>query len=204
MKKITRLVLIVLGTLLLSMLFAGTALAQDENPCEGSFLSCWIAMLQPPSVVGNCYVDGALVEGGKFNICYGVSLFEGSTTIDFREIEEPGNPDFGSLYVYDNVSKTIRISAGQTTYATLTAKKRYIRGIMELTCNIQNYAGENVSCAPTIDGYALASIPAGESVQYIVDPGSHTVVTALTGDPAQMLLWAPGNVQEGRSPDRYP
>jgi hypothetical protein len=197
MNKTIRWIVVVAVVLVLAMVIVGPAMAQGENPCEGSFLSCWIAQLQPAPLIGNCYVDGNLVQGGKGDTCWGLSWGSGSRKVEFREIEEPGNPQFNSLYIYDNVSKTIKIPpAGQTTWATLTAKKRYIRGILELNCNIQNYAGENVACAVTIDDVPQANIAAGQSGQYILDPGSHSVVTTLVGDPGQVLLWAPASLTQ--------
>lgn len=202
MKRIVFRGLVIGVVLLLLLVFTGTALASGYHPeCyEDAFWGrCVHVYLTSPTMVGDYYVGGLLELSGA-NEAFWIFFFadDGDTaTFEFRNIQEPSNPEFSSLYVYNDVSKKVTLPAlGEWVDVPLTPTKKYVRGILELTCNIQNHAGENVSCAPSIDGVPQANIAAGQSAKYTVDPGSHTVVTALAGDPAQMLLWAPASLTQ--------
>jgi len=203
MKKLTKWAGIVLSVLMLAMTMTGVAVAQDElPPCvldNGLQLSCILFRMTPNTLVGEFWVNDFHVETDppKINAFLDIEFVSGvKAKFEFRNIEDPTDPNFNVLYVYKDVSKAVTSPPlSQWKVYELKPTKQYIRQSVELTCNIKSWVDENVSCAINIDGVDQANlILAGQKDHYALDPGPHTVVFTLVGDATQTILWSPASV----------
>lgn len=66
-------------------------------------------------------------------------------------------------------------------------------GLLELVCDLKNYAAEDVACQPTIDGVPQTAIPGGMAVQVWLDSTvPHAVNVTLVG--TQVAVYAPASL----------
>jgi hypothetical protein len=192
----------IIAVLLVALGVTGVALAQDDlPPCvysDGSAGSCVILYLTPDTLIGEFWANDVYYpfDVGKVNLVTGIDEPGVKDVIEFRNIEDPSDPLWNVLYVYNNVKKTVTYPGyGEWRDVPFAPTKKYIRGTVEVTCDIKSWVAENVSCAVTIDDVPQATpILAGQKASYIVDPGSHNFVVTLTGDPAQTILWSPASL----------
>lgn len=162
------------------------------SPDVATVTGCAEVSIKPAGLVGDFYAGSTLLAAAQNP--GRLVLPPGANKIDIRNVKST-EQGFGSLFIYTDTSVRIAIAENQVRPAAVTARKRYIRGTLELTCDIKNHAGENVGCSISLDGTPQpASIAAGQKGSYVLDPGSHTVSATLTGDPGQTVLWAPATV----------
>jgi hypothetical protein len=198
-----------LTALLLALAFPGAAHA-EQSPCMIPFntpVGCIYAHLEPGTLTGDLDIishtsgngvsaTGTLtITGINYSaLNYSTDQSGMSFLYRFYNIQESGNPDFGTWYTYKEMTKTITVPAGgQVKDVSFKPAKSYIRGKIELTCDVKSFAGEDVACQVSIDGGTQASnIPAGQKASYILDPGAHSVLMTLVGANAD--LWAPASV----------
>lgn len=153
---------------------------------------CSEVSIKPAGLTGDFYSGSTLLASAQNP--GRLILSPGSNKIDLRNIRS-NEEGFGTLFNYADSSATVTITENQVKSTSITPRKKYIRGTLELTCDIKSYAGENVGCSVSLDGTSQpAVIAAGQKMKYVLDPGVHTVSASLTGDPAQTLLWAPASV----------
>jgi hypothetical protein len=173
----------------LSLVLAVPALAEHYTCIPDPVTGCAKVIL-PAGVTADFEGGGALMAtqhnvfevGGTDNL---------TIPFDVKNIQST-EAGFGSLFTYPDTTVKIKWKANQTLTTNLTLKKTYIRGTLELTCDIKNHAGEDVSCGVMIDGTAPASnatLTPGQAASYILDPGAHTIDVTLAG--ANATLWAP-------------
>lgn len=190
--------LIALAIVLALVVLTGSVLLEQPAWCvsaDGSPVGCAEITLIPSEATGDFYVDGALVAPA-LNIGQLALAPDVDHTIEVKNIQST-EADLGTLFSYKDVSMTLKVKAGEAKVKTVKLVKNYIRGTLELTCDIKNYAGENLACSVAIDGAAQpAALAAGQKASYILDPGSHAVTVSLSGDPAQIALWAPASLNQ--------
>ncbi len=174
---------------------ASVASAQDDTPdcpneLEGEPVGCAHVYLPQETLLGDFYLDGELIFAQYPGFFLTTSI--GSHQIDVRNIQST-EEGFGELFTYEDTSKTVWISQGRSQEVTLYPKKTFIRGTLELTCDIRDVVeGDSVACQVAIDDIPQEStVPAGEKANYILDPGEHKVTVTLVGDQAN--LWAPAS-----------
>jgi hypothetical protein len=178
-----------LGTLAIIvavLMFAGTAIAQSEQWCasgDGTATGCVEIKLNPASLVGDFYLGDRLLaqaqNPGR------LILPPGSNRIDVRNIQstDAGN---GVLFVYSDASANVSIVQGKIQTVTVYPQKRFIRGTLNLTCDIRNStANDSVACAVAIDGVGQPeTVAPGAKHSYFLDPASHVVSVTVTGASA--------------------
>src|SRR5574341_1815452 len=124
-----------------------------------------------------------------------IQLAPGAYTVDIRNIRRT-EEGFAELFTYADTSISVTITAGQTEAVTVSPTRVYIRGTLRLVCNIRNVQpAESVACHVTIDGTARETdLAPGQTADYILDPGDHTLLVELTG--ANAALWTPASLQQ--------
>jgi hypothetical protein len=167
------------------LLAAGPArTAEQSGPCDPAF-ACYDAFISLPNVVGDFYLDGALVVASvnstRVNAAPGVPH-----TLEVRNMQAPGLAGYGSLFIYPDLSAVEPALNGGTVFrAFFYPRQTYIRGTLRYACLPQGYrATDSVACRPSIDGVLMPDVPPGARVDYTLDPGTHLVHTDLVGDSA--------------------
>lgn len=192
--KSFRLTMIV-GSLLVSLLATGHALVQSAQPCQfnsGAPASCLHITLSPATLGGDFYLDGNLTGfSGSSEILIQKNSGGNTVLLEVRNIQDAASSWDGSLYVYQVMSRHVTFPPlGQTLSLTLTPRKSYIQGIVDVACDLRLYAGEDVNCPVSLDGVGAGYIPAAQTARFYLEPGRHTFEVGLGG--SQASLWSPG------------
>jgi hypothetical protein len=109
------------------------------------------------------------------------------TRIDARAVRDSG-ADMGNLYVYEDATMTVMLPAGQTRSQTLYPRKVYIKGVVELTCDIRGVrTGEQAMCHPTVDGVPQSDMVPTQKTRLLLAPGAHTIQMDVTGASASQF-----------------
>ena len=171
--------------LLLSLpLLLGAAPAQAGTACDPA-LACFDVTVYPASAVADLYIDGTLAAPGV-NSARLTGAPSTPHTIEARNLQDPGAADYGSLFIYPDVSVSTQTAAGYFTRVNIFPRRQYIRGTLSYSCQPVGFqAGQSVACRPTIDGVTQADVPAGATTHFVLDPGPHALHTDLVGDQAQ-------------------
>jgi hypothetical protein len=171
--------------LILSLpLLLGSAPAQAGTACDPAS-ACFDVTVYPASAVADLYLDGTLAAQGV-NSARLTGTPGTPHTIEARNMQDSGAADYGSLFIYPDLSVTTQTSAGFFTRVNIFPRRQYIRGTLNYTCQAVGFqAGESVACRPTIDGVAQADVPAGGTTHFVLAPGPHALHTDLVGDQAQ-------------------
>lgn len=175
---------------------AGTALATHYTCVPDADTACVNVVMSPSTLTADFWFPN---PGGPVLMAEQHNVFEvggtpglSNSVFDVRSIKDSAT-GFGTLFTYPDTKVTVNWGAANTTRTiTLTPRKVYVRGLLELTCNIKNQTGEDVGCSLTIDGAAPAenaTLTPGQKATYVLDPGAHTIVVTLVGTQAN--LWAP-------------
>jgi hypothetical protein len=204
--------LVLIAVIVLSLLITASAFAQSTlPPCElfpdGTQPACIYVHLAPgETLIGDMSFKDLIIGPDEQPIAPAVHGWRSSynpvatghtVTYYFRNIKDTADPNVGVLYIYPDVSKIVTIPAArpETYDIPVTVTKKYIRGTLIVTCNIQTYTNENVNCGVSIDGVAQAvPLAPGQKGTYILDPGSHKVDVTLGGTQAN--LWSPATVSQ--------
>lgn len=181
--------------ILLSLLVGGAALAQaDTSWCAApdgvTPVGCAEVSLYPAALTGNFSVgETALTQAANPGR---LVLTPGSARVDVRGIQS-AEPGFGTLFVYADANTSVYTQEGRVSRYTVYPRKTFIRGTLNLTCDIRNAVTEDqLGCKVTIDGIEQPDILApGAKHDYYLDPGAHTAVVAVTGTTAN--LWTPAS-----------
>lgn len=200
MKRLTPRLLLILGLLALTLLLAGTALAQDTSWCvspDGTPVGCAQITLTPAGTTGDFFVaDAPLATAQNPGR---LILPAGTYTVNVKNVTST-EAGFGTLFVYNDASTTVTLTAGKVVSKSVTLTKKYIRGTLTLTCDVRGaVAGtDDVSCSVAIDGAPQPDLLApGTSHSYILDPGTHAVTTTLVG--ASAIYWTPASANSNTS-----
>jgi hypothetical protein len=159
--------------------------AQQAAPCDPAF-ACYDAFISLPNVTGDFYLDGNLVVAGvnstRIHAAPGAAH-----TLDVRNMQAPGTPGYGALFIYPDQSFPQPALNGGTLFRVyFYPRQTFIRGTLRYTCLPQGYRpADSVACRPTIDGVLMPDVPPGGRADYTLDPGPHNVHTDLVGDQAQ-------------------
>jgi hypothetical protein len=185
-------ILLLLGLLTVFLITAapGQARQSAQTACEqgDSPTGCASVSLSPDTLVGDFYIDGALVAGGVNPALLNVAP-NTLVRVEVRNIRDSGE-GFGDVYAYDDAATDVWVSAAQTRGYTLYPRKVFTKGFLDFTCDIRNAKeGENVACRVLVDGKKQADVPPGEKATYNLEPGSRTVRVELVGNQAG--LWSP-------------
>ena len=181
---------LILGAALLAWPWlVGTAGAQSAAPCDPA-TACFDVALYPVTLVGDFYLDGALVAPGV-NSARLTGAPGAAHQAVVKNIQEPNTPGAGDQYVYpDQTRANLWAGGGVVAPIQVWPVKNYLKGILSYTCNpLGRAATDVVACRPTVDGAVMADVPAGTTVTYYLAGGSHGVHTDLVGDQAGN--WSP-------------
>jgi len=168
----------------LPWIMGATPAQQAGTPCDPS-TACFDVTIFPSTAVADFYIDGSLVVKGANSAR--VTGAPGTLhTIEARNMQDPGAQGYGSLFIYPDLSSNAQTAAGFIWRVFLYPRRTYIRGTLNYTCQPYGFQnGQSVACRPNIDGAREPDVPAGATVQYVLDPGQHAVHTDLVGDQAQ-------------------
>jgi hypothetical protein len=167
---------------------AGTAAAREAaqtgTPCDPA-AACFDVFISQANVVGDFYLDGALAASAVNSARLAASP-GAPHTLEVRNMQAPGLPGYGSLFIYPDQSLVQQAAAGAIWRVYFYPRQTYIRGTLRYQCLPLGYrAGDSVACRPTIDGVLMPDVPPGGFVNYTLGPGAHAVHTDLVGDAAQ-------------------
>jgi hypothetical protein len=190
-----------IGLALVSFLVVGTALAQEGGCVPDATHGCARIVLSPADVTGDFFTQNQeehtllAQQQNVFEMGYEVPTPSTPMQFDILNIRD-SSPEYGSLYVYEDSSASVWLSAGQTTTVTVTPRKQFIRGTLSLTCDIRSAAPEDsIGCQVTIDEVPQEAVLApAQQGSYILDPGSHTVGVSMVGELAS--LWTPASQEQ--------
>src|SRR5262245_3761363 len=106
MVKFTKWTSVVLSVLMLTLMITSIAAAQEGlPPCaadDGTPLSCILFHMTPNTLVGEMWINDIHYNSDppKFNTFFDVEFLSGLTAkFEFRNIEDPADPNFNLLYV---------------------------------------------------------------------------------------------------------
>jgi hypothetical protein len=174
---------VVLLALLAMPWLIGAAASEIGTPCEPE-AACFDAHISLPAVVGDFYLNGELVAAGV-NAARLVAAPGEPHLIEVRNMQAPGTPGFGGLFIYPDQSQTQQARAGAVWRLWFYPRQQFIRGTLHYTCLPNGYrAGDSLACRVTIDGVPMPDVSPGGRAAYTLDPGARAVHTELVGDQA--------------------
>jgi len=161
----------------------GWAPAAPSEPCSPT-VACFDVSLTAPGLVGDFYLDDALVAAGVSQArLTGTPDVPHQVTV--KNIQEPGTPGFGDLFNYLDQSAPIQTHAGWIWRLSFYPSKNYLKGTLNYICDPRSWkATDAVACRPSVDGTVMPDVAPGASAAYYLTPGPHAVHTALVGDQA--------------------
>jgi hypothetical protein len=170
------------------MLLALAPASAQVEPCDPA-LACFDVRLSPDTLIGDFYLDGALVAAGV-NSARLVGAPDTPHLIEARNIQEPGAAGFNDLYNYPDQGVVQQTKPGWIWRVIFYSQKNFLKGTLMYFCDPRGRAAtDSVACRPTIDGATQPDVAAGASAAYNLAPGAHAVHTDLVGDQAGN--WAP-------------
>src|SRR5258708_1750697 len=176
--------LLLLALFLSLPLLMGSAPAQAGTACDPA-TACFDVTVYPASAVADIYLDGTLAAQGV-NSARLTGTPGTPHTIEARNMQDPGAVDYGSLFIYPDVSVTTQTAAGFFARVNIFPRRQYIRGTLNFICQPLGFqSGGSVACRPSIDGVTQPDVPAGATAHFVLDPGPHALHTDLVGDQAQ-------------------
>ncbi|OQA21986.1 MAG: hypothetical protein BWY63_01046 [Chloroflexi bacterium ADurb.Bin360] len=135
------------------------------------------------------YVDGALIAAQvnaiRLSVVPGVAH-----VIEVHNITDT-TAGFGDIFVYGDVSRSnVLVGEGRVVPLALKPQLTYLKGFARFTCDIKAWAVEHeVLCQPSVAETPLPAVAAGESADFALPIGAHTLHVDLIG--AHAGLWAP-------------
>ena len=182
--------LVALAVLAVSWLLPGGAFAQAE-PCaqDAGPAGCVDVSLLPASLSGDVYLDGALIAAQVKTVRLSVTPGQ-PHLIEVKNVADT-TPGFGDLFRYGDASQAnVTVSAGRVRAVTLRPRIEYLKGFLNLTCDIRGRdAAQAVACQPSVDGAPLSPVEPGQTARFALANGPHTVRVDLAGGDAG--LWGP-------------
>jgi hypothetical protein len=155
----------------------------DTALCDPAAV-CIDASLSLPSAVGDFYLDGELAAAGV-NSARLVTTPDVPHTIEVRNMQDPGAPGYGNLFIYPDQSATQQTITGRIWRVFFFPRQFAIRGTLRYFCQpFGAQATDVVTCRPTVDGVPMPDVAPGGTAGYVLDPGPHSVHTDLGGDSA--------------------
>ena len=143
-------------------------------------------------MVGEAFLGDVPLGGFQGRII--LQIDPGPQTITVRNISDAVE-GFNELFIYQETTVNVNVSAGQTRAYNVRPRQEFIRGTLAHTCNPRNLnEGESVICQVFIDGAHRGDFPPGEAVDFIVDPGERLVAVQLVGPNAD--LWQPNFAEQ--------
>ena len=169
--------------LLLAPVLISADRAQVGEPCDPAN-ACFDVSISLPAVVGDIYLDGALIVPGvnsvRLHAAPGVPH-----TIEVRNFQDPTTPNYGSLFIYSDQSIVTQANGGVIWRVPFFPRTQYIRGTLRYACEpLGRAATDSIACRVTIDGLTMPDVPPGGVINYTLDPGTRSVHTDLVGDSA--------------------
>jgi hypothetical protein len=159
------------------------AAPRDVEPCDPA-VTCFEARLTPDNLLGDFYLDGALVVAGVNSVR--ITATPGlEHQIDVRNIQDPNTPGFNNSFNYPDQSAVQKANGGWVWRVGFYPQKNYIKGTLQYVCQPYGHKPTDVVvCRLTLDGVVQPDIPAGGSAAYVLPGGVHTLHTDLLGDQA--------------------
>src|SRR5512143_1336969 len=146
--------------------------AQAGQACDPA-AACFDAAISLAYVVGDFYLDGALVATGVNNTRI-VTTPATPHVLEVRNMQSPDVAGFGSLFIYPDQSLTQQANAGWVWRVFFYPRQQYIRGTLRYRCLPYGFrASDSVACRPTIDGVTMPDVGPGGSASFTLDPGTH-------------------------------
>jgi len=161
-----------------------TLCSQEAGPA-----GCLDLTLSAATLLGDVYVDGALIAAQvnaiRLSVVPGVAH-----VIEVHNITDT-TPGFGDIFVYGDVSRpNVLVGEGRVVPLALKPQLTYLKGFARFTCDIKARAVEHeVLCQPSVAEMPLPAVAAGESADFALPIGAHTLHVDLIG--AHAGLWAP-------------
>jgi hypothetical protein len=186
-----RFIIPILVLLALWLSSVGLVKAAPTCPTADHPIGCAVITLNSATLTGDYYVADALVAQQQNPAAISVEPGQ-AVTVGIRNVQDT-SAGFGSLFIYEDTTKAVQVSSGQTKPYTVTPRKVFIRGTFAVTCDIQSAkAADDIACQVVIDNVPQAvKLLAGQSASYILDPGAHSLRLLLVG--ALAGLWDPAN-----------
>lgn len=146
--------------------------------------------LDQADVVADFYLDGVQVatQVATFDMWVAPNKNHNAEARNFSD------PAAVGVYTWKDAKLYASLRTGTDKTLTFKLQKKYLKGFLELNCDIKNYTGEDARCTVVIDEVPQGDIAAGEKATYTLDPGSRSVVTTLLGSNA--ALWAPASLTQ--------
>ncbi len=132
--------------------------------------------LGEPGLTADFYLNGDLLAEASETVETWVSPYR-TYRVEARTILDP---EAGDLYTWSDTTNWQYATPGGTYEVVLRPRQRYLKGFIEVTCEVQNAASEaGAMCLPTLDDEPQEMLLPGETATYVVEPGSHELTVAL-------------------------
>jgi uncharacterized protein YkwD len=191
MKRLHRFIMI---SIVLAGMLAITSTAFAGNDCGSS---CVKVALMRSNLVGDFYAGDVLVQSQTGDVTLLASSYGGpgsTLQVTARNIHD-GTADDGVYYSYPDTSRTIRFPTSSLMYGMkLLTRPAYIRARLTVGCDMRQFTGGDVACLLRIDGTNIATIGAGQTASFPLDPGTHQVDVLMAGSEAG--AWSPAIVSK--------
>jgi hypothetical protein len=184
-----RIALILVCPLIVTTVTA-TATAQEPTCAPSAEPSgCAKVSLWPDTLSGDYFI-GETVVAQEQNPAY-INVASATTqAIDITNITS-SEDGYGELFVYDDAQVRAWVAEGNTRSYTAYPRRRFIRGMLNVTCAIRQAAeDDDIGCEVSVDGVPQGiRIEPGQRETYILELGAHEVMVAPIGASAH--LWSP-------------
>lgn len=177
---------VVVAVVMLSLIAVQAIVAQTPCPADKG---CAQLSLNPGSAVGDFYLGDQLLVAGQNSPLLQLPPDQ-ALQIVVRNVQNPSDPNFNNLYVYQEATVKVNVPAGKVKPFKVTLKKKFIRGTLSFTCDPRNViAGDDVRCQLLIDGGDRGAYAPGQTAPFVLDVGAHAVAVQLVG--GSVGLWEP-------------
>ena len=145
--------------------------------------------LTPATLLGDIYVDGALVAA-RVNVASLPVTPAVAHLIEVKAITD-STPGFGDIFVYGDVSQAnVTVAERRTRALALRPSITYLKGYLSFTCDVRGQeVGQEVLCQVNEGDVPLATVSPGQTAQIALPVGTHAIRVTAVGAHAD--LWAP-------------
>lgn len=193
--KVTRfrILLSMVAVLIAALALRGTARAQSwcVQPVDAPEWGCLEIHISPSGIAGDFYVDTYPVT--YYSYIGNAVVLPGRRHILVNNITS-SEPGWNKFFVYPSEASTFAtVNQGSLTTATVSFRRIYINGALQVTCDIWNVSeGDDLACLVSIDGIPQADLIAPRAkATYYINPGSHHVTTQIVG--GSTYFWTPAS-----------
>jgi hypothetical protein len=191
--------------ILLTLLFASSAYAQDGTPPEPELtqeapppcptnadppLGCPTLTISDEGLVGDFYLGEELLAAGQHTVTPQLPA-NVSHNIAVRNISD-GSETLGITHKYADVTVYVWVGSGQERGYTVYTREIPLVGAVQVTCDIrQAFETDDVACQVACDGQEPLPdlFPPGAVANLLLEPGTHQITVQPVGEAAH--LWSP-------------